>query len=176
MRLPSRLLVAIPLAAALTFSGGCQSANDATDDSTSIAIAEVPAPVRAVFEREAAGSALTNVTTSIEDGKRLYTAEYTRAGRNVELEVFADGQICCVETTMNPADLPAAVKATLAREAPGLAITKAELKQSKGVTSYEVDVEGPGAEGELEIAADGKLIEKDIERDVKTNPKKSGAK
>jgi uncharacterized protein YpmB len=61
------------------------------------------------------------------------------------------------------ADLPEAVRATLAKEAPGAKIEEIEKEMEKGKAVYEIEVEVDGKEYELEIAEDGTLLEKEAD-------------
>jgi len=71
------------------------------------------------------------------------------------------------EVTVKLADLPAAVRKTLEKEAAGGKIGEIEKETENGKTTYEADVTINGEEREIEIAEDGKLIsnEADDEED-----------
>ncbi|NVB80707.1 MAG: hypothetical protein HOV81_20090 [Kofleriaceae bacterium] len=57
-------------------------------------------------------------------------------------------------------ELPAAVKATVEREAQGKQIEKIKKETEHGVTKYEVDMISNGKEHEIEISESGKVIER----------------
>ncbi len=73
------------------------------------------------------------------------------------------------EQTVKIDQLPAAVKATLMKEADGGKIKEVEKDVENGKTTYEADVVIKGQEWEVKIAEDGKLIskQKDDEDDAK---------
>ncbi len=62
-------------------------------------------------------------------------------------------------------DAPEAVRATLAKEAPGITITEVEKETEEGKTTYEAEVKIAGKEVDIEVAEDGKLISKETEGD-----------
>jgi uncharacterized membrane protein YkoI len=76
---------------------------------------------------------------------------------------------------------PAAVQATLAKEAPGVKIAQVEVEAENGTTTYEAKATVGGKECEIKVAADGKLISKEVETDdekageeVETDDEKAG--
>ena len=64
------------------------------------------------------------------------------------------------EVKVAVSDLPKAVLATVNAEAPGEVIEEIEMVEEDGKVVYEIEVEIDGKEFELEIAADGTLLEK----------------
>lgn len=77
------------------------------------------------------------------------------ANRNVgerEIEVSID-------------EVPAAVKETLLRESAGGKIEEIEKELDEGTWIYVVDIRLAGKRWEYEIAADGKLIEKELDNE-----------
>lgn len=67
------------------------------------------------------------------------------------------------EVKVAKTDLPEAVRATLEKEAPGATIEEIEMEEEDGKVVYEIEVEIDGKEIELEIAADGTLLEKEVD-------------
>jgi len=67
------------------------------------------------------------------------------------------------ETKVAVGDLPEAVRATLEKEAPGAAIEEIEMEEEDGKVVYEIEVKIDGKEVDLEIAADGTLLEKEVD-------------
>lgn len=71
------------------------------------------------------------------------------------------------EVKVTRADLPAAVAATLDKEAAGGKVTEMEKEVVKGKTQYCFDVQKPDGEWDLCIAEDGKLIESKLDKPAK---------
>lgn len=79
---------------------------------------------------------------------------------------WADG--CKGEKTEKKVTLdqvPAAVKDTILKEAGGNKITEIEEETKDGVTTYEAEWKADGKEIEIKVAADGKLLKKEVEDD-----------
>ncbi len=62
-------------------------------------------------------------------------------------------------------EVPEAVRATILREAGDNEIEEIEEETKNGVTTYEAEWHEGGKEVEIEVAADGTLLEKEIEDD-----------
>ncbi|MCE5325483.1 MAG: hypothetical protein LLG01_03620 [Planctomycetaceae bacterium] len=150
---------------------------------------ELPDVVRASMNNVVPGSAITKITRETQDGVEVYQAQLTKNPVECEVAVAADGTLIAVETAIKEADLPQAVKDTLAKEAKGadiLRVAKAEIsavtkdaKVTKLETpraQYEVNVmPAAGKAVILEIAADGKLIKKEEVKKAQ-KPAKAGKK
>jgi len=68
------------------------------------------------------------------------------------------------EAEIKLTDCPAAVQKTLAREAHGATIEEVEKETEDGKTVYEAEVKIDGKEYEIEVAEDGTLLEKKLEK------------
>lgn len=70
----------------------CAGDDDAGWSESSVSLADLPAPVRATLEREAAGAPLTDIDKLTKGSLVRYEAEYASAGgSSYELSVNADG-------------------------------------------------------------------------------------
>ncbi|MBE3133791.1 MAG: hypothetical protein IMZ55_09970 [Acidobacteria bacterium] len=76
---------------------------------------------------------------------------------------------CCggkeTEKKVTIDQVPAAVKDTIVKEAGGNTITEIEEETKDGVTTYEAEWKADGKEIEIKVAADGKLLKKEVETD-----------
>ncbi len=63
------------------------------------------------------------------------------------------------------ADVPVAVQKTFEKEAPGVKIAEVEIQTDDGKTTYEAEATIDGKEYEIEVAEDGKLLEKELDDD-----------
>ena len=76
------------------------------------------------------------------------------------------------EVKINLADAPAAVQKTLQREAFGAEIKKVAKESEEGKTTYEAEVKIEGHEYVIKVAADGTLLEKELEDEDEEVPMK----
>ncbi len=63
------------------------------------------------------------------------------------------------EVTIAPADAPPAVMAAFAKAYPGAKITKIEKELDNGDTHYEIKFSDNGKSSEIEMDANGKIVE-----------------
>ena len=75
------------------------------------------------------------------------------------------------EVKMTLDQVPAAVKATLLKEAGDAKIGNVDKVTDDGKTIYETDIKVGGKEFEIKVAEDGKLISKKLEEDEKDEKK-----
>lgn len=110
-----------------------------------------------------------------KEGLKLYEVEVEVNGVEVEITADAEGTIAEVTTEEKVESLPAAVAQTVAAQG-GKAIeaekevTHAQIKLVKldaPVTTYEVKIEKDGKMIEIEIAADGKILPQECEKEMK---------
>ncbi len=139
-------------------------AND-DDDEDRVSIDQVPAAVKATILKEAKGGTVKEIERETEKGKTIYEAEIIIDGRKIEIEVAADGTLLEREEEISLDQVPAAVKATILKEAKGAAITEVEKESSKGKTFYEAEWVVGGKEVEIKVAADGTLLGREVEED-----------
>ncbi len=77
---------------------------------------------------------------------------------------------CCTttgegkETPVALKDVPAAVRATLEKEAAGGKITEVEKEVKDGKTIYSADIESGGKAWDVAVGEDGKLLSKELEK------------
>ena len=100
-----------------------------------------------------------------EDGEPLYEVLVETAQGTFEVDVDADGNIVEIETASDderpiaPQDLPAAVLAAVEATVPGGRITESVRESVRGGVIYDVEVDVRGEKYDLEIAADGTVLE-----------------
>jgi hypothetical protein len=91
------------------------------------------------------------------EGKATAAASPAKAGKDEDDDDDDD------EVKINLADAPAAVQKTLQREAFGAEIKKVAKESEEGKTTYEAEVKIDGHEYVIKVAADGTLLEKELE-------------
>ncbi|NQT87413.1 PepSY-like domain-containing protein [bacterium] len=117
-----------------------------------------------------------------EGGKTFYEAEFEAGGKEVEIKVAPDGKLLGREIEDEDDDedgddddddeeavsidqVPAAVKATILKEAAGAKIEEIEKETKGGKTVYEAEFVVGGKEVEIEVAPDGKLLKREVDDD-----------
>ena len=92
----------------------------------------------------------------------------------VTVAVHADDKKEENEVKMKIEDVPAAVKATILKEADGTAVTDVDKEIKDGKTIYEADAKIGNTNYEIKVAEDGTLISKMIDKEE--DEKKDGDK
>ncbi|MFQ6133455.1 MAG: PepSY domain-containing protein [Armatimonadota bacterium] len=149
-----------------------------------VALEDVPAAVKATILKEAGDGTIEEIERETENGQVVYEAEVVIDGEEVDIEVAADGTLLGKEVEGDEeedeeeveadddegdeelvalADLPAAVKATILKEAGDGTITEIEVETENGQKVYEAEVVIDGKEVDIEVAADGKLLGKEAD-------------
>lgn len=81
-----RSLMAVLAVTGMALIGGCSTQK-------TVAMADVPAPVRATFEQQAAGGTFTEVKMEKENGVAVYETHYMKDGKKHEIEVDETGKL-----------------------------------------------------------------------------------
>lgn len=113
----------------------------------------------------------------------VYEAEFVRNGKEVEVRIAPDGRLLGKEVEDEEDDdddgdddnehekqisldqVPAAVKATILKQAGGNKIKEIEVETRGGKKTYEAEWVADGKEIEIKVAADGKLLGKQVEEE-----------
>ncbi|HYE06866.1 MAG TPA: PepSY-like domain-containing protein [Planctomycetota bacterium] len=161
--------------------GGTSSGGMAGNDS--MQIADLPAAVRATFEREAAGSEIRSIERDLADGKAVYHARIQQDGLDKRVSVDEHGALVrkldwdgspasdadATATTDRADDLegdialdqaPLPVQATIKREAGAQPIAEIERDRDDGALVYKARIEQEGIDTRLTVAADGTVLDK----------------
>ena len=157
-----------------------------SQDEEEVSLDAVPAAVKATILEEANGAEVEEVEREVEDGKVVYEAEFEVDGQEVEIEVAKDGTLLSREIDDDEEDgddddgdededededevsldeVPAAVKATILKEADGAEVEEVEKEIEDGKVVYEAEFEVDGQEVEIEVAEDGTLLSREIDDD-----------
>jgi len=110
-----------------------------------------------------------------KEGLRVYEVEFEQNGQEVELTISPDGKIIEKEAEVVMDDLPAAVKAAIAKASKGGQLKEIEQettyyvvtlkKLDRPMVTYEAEIIIDGEESEIEFASDGKLLSKKVKDD-----------
>lgn len=124
--------------------------------------------------------------TNVEkEGLKVYEVELEQNGREVEVTLAPDGTLVEVETEITVQGLPELVAKAIEKAAEGATVKEVEkevtyavvklVKLEQPQTSYEAELSREGAKCEIELAADGTILEqskwKTCDKDIAHKPK-----
>ncbi len=179
MKTKQRRLVAVLVVAGLALCLGAVATQTIVQGERAVSIEQVPAAVRATILAQAQGNTINEIEVETQNGQTVYEAEVIAGGRTTDIKVAADGTLLGTEPDEDEADdeeeeaeedeqvslaqVPEAVKATIAKEAAGAEIKEIEKETEDGKTIYSVEVILNGQQVDFEIAPDGTLLGKEVE-------------
>jgi len=117
----------------------------------------IPTAVKTAFSQKfpTAKKVIWNLESASE-----WEAEFKQGGKEYSANFSTDGTWQETEQEIKKANLPEAIKQTLAKDFTGYNIEKAEISETSDGSVYELAVEKGEEELELVFDAKGKLIEK----------------
>ena len=119
--------------------------------------AQVPAAARATFK---AKFPLVKTNSWEKEGDK-YEAGFKQNGVTMSALITPVGELVETESDTSPTKLPAAVRATLARDYKAYKVTEAAvLVSASGATTYEAEVSQGGKHHDVVFNADGSLVKK----------------
>ena len=152
-----------------------------------VTLAECPAAVQETIAAETVGATIKEIEKEMEKGQVVYEAEFVLDGQEYEISVGEDGTLLGKEVEgddededgddegdddedegevqVTLAECPQAVQDTITAETVGATIKEIEKEMKKGQVVYEAEFVLDGQEYEISVAADGKLLGKELEDD-----------
>ena len=124
---------------------------------------EIPPAAQATIQSHTSGGTIESISCEKEDGEHFYKVEYTKNGREFELEVDDKGNVMETEEILAITDLPPAVRQIVDAETAGGIIKELALETEDGKVFYEVSFEKDGDSHEVKIAEDGTVLERETE-------------
>ncbi|UCE21321.1 MAG: PepSY-like domain-containing protein [Candidatus Aminicenantes bacterium] len=184
---PTRLFFVAVLALALTLSTGCIKQEGIEQEEK--AEPELPAAVLEAVKADFPDAQIDKVEIVEEAGITLYDIEF-KADQG-EIEVAQDGTILDVATVITMEDLPKAAAEAIQKAAEGTTIKRLEKSEvrseireedGKGILIkfdipryiYEAELVKGDQRGEIEVDADGNIIE-ELNWDITDEKKKEGS-
>jgi len=176
-------LISLMAVVCLALCIGAVATKQAMDGETEVSIDKVPAGVMSKILAEAAGGTIREIEIETENGRMVYEADVIIDGQEVEIQVAPDGTLLGKvteddegddgddegededEEEVSLEDVPAAVKATILKEAAGAEVEEVAKETEGGQIIYEAEFEVDGKEIEIEVAENGTLLEREIEDD-----------
>jgi len=121
--------------------------------------ADLPAAVERTVAEQSKGATIRELSTEIENGRKLYEAALIVDGHGRDILIDEQGTIVEVEEEMALASLPPAVKEGLTKAAGRGTITKVEALTKKGkLVAYEAIVKTGTKQTEVQVGPDGKKL------------------
>ncbi len=135
-------------------------------DKKQLTASNLPAAVKAAFEKSHSKAEITEVDTEVENGVTYWEIGSKDGATVQDLLYAADGTLIATETEIPATDLPAGLTILFTRAYPYDRIEKAEIIVKGGVSSYELRSRTPDDKRhEFLITADGKITELEEEDD-----------
>lgn len=157
-------LVALTLAVgAWTAVAAEEKTEEKSAKEVAITVADLPAAVRATIDKEIPGATLNKIEKEEENGKVLYDIEGKLNGKDVEMDIAADGKVLTREDTVSFASMPAAVRAAAEKYFGGPGEYKASKEVEGDKAFYEVEGKKDGKKVTLKYTEDGKQVEEEKE-------------
>jgi hypothetical protein len=170
------------LAAGSVFVARAEDKEKEEGDEQKIKLTEAPQAAQDAITKEAKGAKVETIDKETRDGKTVYEADAVVDGKNHEIVVDADGKVISNKLDMEedekgekgekgekdevkvPLDqVPAAVKATFAKESDNADVKEVEKETEDGKAAYETTVTVNGKQYEIKVAEDGTLLKKKLE-------------
>ena len=155
----------VALAVALVLAAGCASSSkeegdEKGSDEVAVALDGVPANVREAAMAACPGMKAEHASKETEEGvKYVEISGKTADGAHVDVVLTEAGEVVAVETTVEVAAAPEALKAAAVARVPGLVISRAERLLKKGVTTWEFKGKANGKTFEVVVAESGEVLE-----------------
>ena len=178
-------LVIVLAGAGIALCIGAVATQQLGEDEISVSIDQVPAAVKAALLAQ--GGTINEIEMETENGQAIYEAEVIIDGKEVDVQVSADGTVIGKdaddededddaddaddeededdedEVQVSLAEAPEAVQATISKEAAGAEIKEIEKETEDGQVIYSAEVIVGGQEVDIEVALDGTLLNKEVD-------------
>jgi uncharacterized membrane protein YkoI len=134
-----------------------------------LTLEELPEAVRTALQKQADGAAIEKIKAEERGGEKVYSGRWTKDGVRNEVRLAADGRLLKLKAERKGKDasvsldhLPEAVrKAVQARLADGK-VAEVEQEDEKGKMVYSVEIARANDRLELEISADGVIMDEKV--------------
>jgi uncharacterized membrane protein YkoI len=153
MRFITMVCVTSGLAIALAGTAGAQESGE-----KKINMKNVPAAVQQAITKESAGAKLKGLATEVEDGKRLYEAEFDVNGHARDVSFDENGAVVSVEEEIALDKIPAPARAAIEKAAGTGKVTMVETITAGGTLAYEAQLNKSGKKSEIKVDAAGRTV------------------
>ncbi|MHB8078667.1 MAG: PepSY-like domain-containing protein [Candidatus Krumholzibacteriia bacterium] len=138
----------------LALAGACF----AQEKETKLPGKDVPAAVMTAFHNAYPKAEIKGTAKEVENGKTYFEIESIDGGMSRDLLYLADGTVTEIEEAVDPATLPAPVKAAAEAKYPQGKIVKAERTTRDAATTYDLQIMSGKTKENLTLGPDGKAI------------------
>lgn len=122
---------------------------------------QVPAAVQEAVKAYATGTEIKGIENSDVDGTKVIEFDIEKNGQASEVAFRPDGRLFSTEGAVAPAEVPAAVQQTIAKQSKHGTAGAPEKVVQEGKTTYEVVIEKNGKKTEYTISPEGKIVGKE---------------
>lgn len=105
------------------------------------------------------GAAIEEVKRRTKGGQTVYKVDLEADGRDIEVELGADGTIRRTKEEIDVAEVPQAVADAVAQLYPRATVNEVEKRTRGDETTFEVELEIDGETFDVELTPDGEVIE-----------------
>jgi hypothetical protein len=137
------------------YLGIVDAEDDPNDDATYLEVETAPEAVRAAIKKQLGELKVESLGFEVEKERFFYVAEYEKEGKTHFATFTLQGDLTEEETDIALADVPAAVKAGVAKARPGGTIDSASEVVAKKKKSYAVEVRDSGKVWEVVVSEAG---------------------
>ncbi|MHC4477280.1 MAG: PepSY-like domain-containing protein [Planctomycetota bacterium] len=130
-----------------------------------ISLSEAPQAVRAAIERELKGFEIDDLERDKDDGRIVYEVDAENDDRELKLKIAENGTLLEREEEIDDDDLPAEVLSAVKKSVGDIDFDDIEKRYRHGrKTYYKIEGETDDFDVDLEIAEDGTILDKDMDR------------
>ena len=134
-----------------------------------ISAKELPAAVRAAFEKSYPNAQIKGTAREVEKGVTYYEIESVDGTTHRDLLYEKDGKVFEIEETLDANALPQTVKAALEKAYPGSKVRKAEKTTHDSTTVIEVLLEAGKKRHEIVFDVNGQITKDNVMKAKKEN-------
>lgn len=121
---------------------------------------DLPPAVQRTAAQQSAGATVRGYAQETENGKLEYEIEMTVNGHSKDVNIDHDGNVLEIEEGVTLGDLPAAVRASLQKQAAAGKITKVEsVSEQDKLVAYEAHILTGAKKSEVQVGPDGKPLD-----------------
>jgi hypothetical protein len=127
-------------------------------DEKPLKMQDLPIAVQQAVKAQSKIGTLQGLSTEVEDGRKVYEAEFKASGRSTDVIFDAQGKILSTEAETDLATIPAPAKAAIQKAAGGGRTLLVETVQEGNATSHEAQLDKGGRKSEVKMNDAGKVV------------------
>jgi hypothetical protein len=129
-----------------------------TSSAQTLSMKETPAPVQAAFKKSFPKATIKAVTKESAEGKDFYKIESVDGKTQRNIYYSPAGETVETEESIEPANLPPAIKQYLTKKYPKGYIIAGVYVKTKDIAGYQLDIQNGKKKLSLSFDAAGKLL------------------